>query len=71
MVEGVYMLRPQLRGFWDLTIFVDTPWPIRLDRQVSRGENTEDDIRLWTDAEKYYERTFEPVNHADLVVPGY
>lgn len=71
VVEGVYMLRPQLREFWDLSVFVDTPWPMRLDRQVSRGENTEEDIRLWTDAEKYYERTFEPANRADLVLPGY
>lgn len=71
VVEGVYMLRPQLREFWDLSIFVDTPWPIRLDRQVSRGENTEDDIRLWTDAEKYYERAFEPASRADLVLPGH
>jgi uridine kinase len=71
VVEGVYMLRPPLREFWDLSIFVDTPWPVRLDRQVSRGENTEDDIRLWTDAEKYYERTFEPAASADLVLPGH
>ena len=71
VVEGVYMLRPQLREFWDLSIFVDTPWPIRLDRQVSRGENTEDEIRLWTDAEKYYEQTFEPTTQADFVLPGH
>lgn len=71
VVEGVYMLRPSLREFWDLSIFVNTPWSIRLDRQVSRGENSEDDIRLWTDAEKYYERTFDPAAGADLVVPGH
>lgn len=71
VVEGVYMLRPQLREFWDLSIFVDTPWPIRLDRQVSRGQNTEESIRLWTDAEKYYERTFEPATRADLVLRGH
>lgn len=71
VVEGVYMLRPQSREFWDLSIFVDTPWPVRLDRQVSRGENTEDDIRLWTDAEKFYERTVDPAASADLVLPGH
>ncbi|RYC03832.1 uridine kinase family protein [Nocardioides zhouii] len=70
-VEGVYMLRPQLREFWDLSLFVDTPWPIRLDRQVSRGQNTEQSIKLWTDAEKYYERTFEPASRADFVLPGH
>lgn len=70
VMEGVYMLRPSLREFWDLAIFVDTPWPIRLERQVSRGENTEDDIRLWTDAEKYYERHVNPAVLADLLLPG-
>jgi uridine kinase len=71
VVEGVYMLRPPLRKFWDLSIFVDTPWPVRLERQVSRGENSEDDIRVWTDAEKYYERTVDPASSADLVLKGY
>lgn len=71
VVEGVYMLRPQLCEFWDLSVFVDTPWPIRLERQVSRGENSEDDIRLWTDAEKHYERTFDPSARADLVLRGH
>jgi uridine kinase len=71
VVEGVYMLRPPLREFWDLSIFVDTPWPVRLDRQVSRGENSENDIRLWTDAEKYYERAFDPAASADLVLHGH
>jgi len=71
VVEGVYMLRPQLREFWDLSIFVDTPWPIRLERQISRGENTEADIRLWTDAEKYYEQAIQPASRADLVVQGH
>ena len=71
VVEGVYMLRPPLRKYWDLSIFVDTPWPVRLERQVSRGENSEDDIRLWTDAEKYYERTADPASRADLVLTGY
>lgn len=70
VVEGVYLLRPALRQFWDLSIFVDTPWPERLYRQVARGENSEDDIRRWTDAEKYYERTFDPATHADLVLKG-
>lgn len=71
VVEGVYMLRPQLRGFWDLSVFVDTPWPIRLDRQTARGENSDEDIRRWTDAEKYYERTVDPAALADIVVPGH
>ncbi len=71
VIEGVYMLRPALRGFWDLSIFVDTPWEIRLARQMSRGENSDEDIRLWTDAEKYYERACKPAAIADLVLPGY
>lgn len=71
VVEGVYMLRPPLREFWDLSIFVETPWPVRRHRQVSRGENSENDIKLWTDAEKYYERTFDPAASADLVLQGH
>lgn len=71
VVEGVYMLRPPLQKFWDLSIFVDTPWPVRLERQIARGENDEDAIKQWTDAEKYYERAVDPASVADLVVQGY
>lgn len=71
VVEGVYMLRPALRGFWALSLFVDTPWEVRLARQMSRGENSEEDIRLWTDGEKYYDRVCKPAAIADMVLPGH
>jgi phosphoribulokinase len=71
VVEGVYLLRPDLRRYWDLSVFVDAPWEVRLARQVARGENTVEAIRLWMDAEKYYERVCEPRAHADLVLRGH
>ncbi len=39
IVEGVYVLRPRLRRYWDLAIYVDTPRELRQRRLYARGEN--------------------------------
>jgi uridine kinase len=37
IVEGVYTGRPELQGYYDLTVFVDTPGEICTRRLVERG----------------------------------
>jgi uridine kinase len=69
VVEGVYMLRPRLRQYWDLKVYIDTPRELRLARQLARG-NDEEHLRRWLAAEDYYERTERPADAADLVIFG-
>jgi len=71
LVEGVYLLRPRLRRYWDLSVFVDAPRPLRQARMYARGENDEGWIARWAAAEDYYEQTVRPAEAADLVVSGY
>jgi len=40
LVEGVYSLRPELRPFFDVTIWVEAPADLRIERQFARGENS-------------------------------
>jgi uridine kinase len=70
VVEGVYMLRPQLRPMWDLTVYVDVPLQIRAARQHARGENDAGWIERWMAAENYYEQVHNPASVADIVVSG-
>jgi uridine kinase len=71
LVEGVYLLRRELRGYWDVSVYVDTPRELRQARLHARGENDEGWIARWAAAEDYYEQVEQPVQAADLVVSGY
>jgi uridine kinase len=70
LAEGVYLLRPELRRLWDLTVFVDVPGRIRAARLHARGENDRGWIERWMAAENHYEQAHNPAGVADLVVSG-
>lgn len=70
LVEGVYLLRPELRPLWDLTVYVETPRRTRAARQHSRGETDPGWIERWMAAEDHYEQEHDPAGAADLVVTG-
>jgi uridine kinase len=70
LVEGVYLLRRDLRSYWDFSIYVDTPRELRQARLYARGENDEGWIARWAAAEDYYEQLENPAQAADLVVNG-
>ena len=70
IVEGVYALRRELRGLYDLTIWIDCPRPIRLARGIVRdGEAArarwEHD---WMPAEDHYIATERPHLTANFYV---
>ena len=71
LAEGVYLLRRELRSYWDLSIYVDTPRELRQARLRARGENDQGWIARWTAAEDYYEQVEAPAQVADLVVSGH
>jgi uridine kinase len=71
LVEGVYLLRHELRSYWDFSVYVDAPREVRQARLHARGENDVGWIERWAAAEDYYERVEQPAQAADLVVSGY
>jgi len=71
VVEGVYVLRPRLRRYWDLSALVSTPRGERQRRLYARGENDPGWIERWTAAEDHYLSVDPPEAVADLVVRGY
>ena len=71
LVEGVYLLRRELREYWDFSVHVDTPRELRQARLHARGENDAGWIARWAAAEDYYEQVEQPAQVANLVVSGY
>jgi len=70
IVEGVYTLRPELRDYFDVTVFVQTSETTRLQRQSSRGENTRFWISRWVAAEDLYVAREKPWEWADVLLDG-
>jgi uridine kinase len=70
VIEGVCSLRPELRRYWDVSIYVDTPTQVRMSRMSQRSENTPSQIARWEAAEDFYVTAERPATWADLVVDG-
>jgi uridine kinase len=71
LVEGVYLLRRELRSYWDLAVYLDAPRELRQARLHARGENDQGWIERWAAAEDYYEQVEQPARAADLIISGY
>jgi uridine kinase len=70
VVEGVYVARPALRGYYDLIVVVEAPRDVCLTRQLTRGESEPEQIARWRAAEEWYLERQDPRRVADLVIDG-
>jgi uridine kinase len=68
IVEGVGAYRPELRPFYDYSIYVDTPRELCLARLYDRGHNNEEWIPRWSAAEDWYIRHFDPKSAVDFIL---
>ena len=69
LIDGVYSFRPELRGFYGYSIFVDTPKGECLARLVKRGD-ADEWIRRWRAAEDYYLTHIDTASAVSVVVSG-
>ncbi len=67
LVEGLYTLRPELRPYFDVKIWVDTDFAQRMQRQGERTDPWEW-VERWEAAEIFYIQQFTPEMYADIVV---
>ncbi len=70
VVEGVYSCRPELREFYDLAVFIETPHVVRLSRLKARGENSDEWIQRWDAAEQFYFGKVFSKRRIDYIVSG-
>ena len=78
IVEGVYSLRHELRGYYDFRIWVDCPKEVYLARGLARAaiewpeRSTEESRSIWENdwipAEERYAREHQPERVADLII---
>ncbi len=70
LIEGCYAARPELRAYYDVLIWVETPERKRMVRQTARADATSAWLERWDAAERYYIEQFQPQRYADLVISG-
>ncbi len=78
--DGIFLHRPELRGYWDFSIFLEVRFHLSIPRGTRRGEGSADvdapENRRYVEGQKIYLRDCEPrkfatitVNNEDLAVP--
>lgn len=72
IVEGVSSLRDELGVYWELAIWIDCPYELRLQRGVARdGEEMRSQwTDVWMPEEDAYYNAQRPDRKADLIVDG-
>ncbi|MET0417663.1 MAG: uridylate kinase [Actinoplanes sp.] len=75
LFDGVFLMRPELIGRWDLRIFVSVPLDRTVDRAVIRERRVSspaDVERRWREryipSQQLYFATARPTAHADIIV---
>jgi uridine kinase len=70
IVGGVFSTRPELRSFYAVTVFVDTPREQRLARMLGRAYDDVSWVEHWMAAEDWYMANARPAEHVDVVLDG-
>jgi uridine kinase len=76
LFDGVFLLRPELSAFWDLTVYLHVPESVTLTRAIARDSNPlggSDHVhrryqRRYLPGQAMYRALASPCNRADIVI---
>lgn len=76
LLDGVFLLRPELRARWDLRVYLHVPEAVTLERAVQRDLHLfggEDEVRRryerrYLPGQTLYREDAEPLRYADIVL---
>ena len=72
IVDGIFLQKPELAHYWDLVIFLDTPFAQTFQRMARRDGSPADEFamenRRYRDGQLLYFEQCRPQDHADVVV---
>lgn len=76
MIDGIFLHRPELRSYWDLSIFLKVDFNVSVPRGAQRGPNfgatdpTSPSNQRYVGGQQRYLSECEPERRADIVI-GY
>jgi len=72
LFDGVFLHRPELLSYWDLSIFLDAPFEVTIARAAGRDGSSPDvnapENRRYVEGQQLYLRTCEPRRAASIVI---
>lgn len=72
IVDGIFLHRPELRGYWDFSVFLDVRFEVSIPRGAQRGAGSADPLapenRRYVEGQRLYLRECDPKAHATVVV---
>jgi uridine kinase len=76
IIDGIFLLRPDLRTYWDYTIWLDIDWQTMIERAAGRDSawvGSPDVVveryrSFWIPTHELYERAMTPRQFADVIV---
>jgi uridine kinase len=72
IVDGLFLLRPELKGIWNFSIWLDVPDEVRLERMIERdGSHHEAESALgqrYLGAQEQYQRDASPRTAASAII---
>lgn len=70
--DGIFLHRPELRGYWDFSIFLKVAFEVSYARMAQRDQGSPDPYspqnRCYLEGQKLYLRECQPERYATLVV---
>jgi uridine kinase len=80
LLDGIFLHRPELRAYWDYSIFLEVTFAVSIPRGAQRGEGSPDPAapsnQRYVRGQELYLRTCEPtrfatftINNDDLLAP--
>jgi uridine kinase len=70
--DGIFLHRPNLRMYWDFSIFLEVGFDISIPRGAQRGEGSPDprslENRRYVEGQKIYLRECDPKKYATIVI---
>jgi uridine kinase len=72
LFDGVFLHRPELLPYWDLSVFLEAPFEVTIPRAATRDGGSSDasapDNRRYVEGQRLYLQTCEPKRAATIVI---
>lgn len=72
IVDGIFLHRPELRPYWDVSVFLAVDFAVSVPRMAARDGGDPDPSapanRRYVEGQRLYLRTCEPTRHASVVI---
>ena len=72
LLDGIFLHRPELRAYWDVSVWLETPFTVSVPRMAQRDANSPDphapEHRRYVEGQKLYLNENTPQRHATFVI---